>query len=130
VIANRTPSKAMELALLFNDLGPVTGYGFEELAGQQFDIIINATAAGLQGAVPPLPDGVLASGSWCYDLMYGAELPAFARWARQQGATQSLDGLGMLVEQAAESFLLWRGIRPDTQLVIAALRNVAGRGSV
>ncbi|MEE4378881.1 MAG: shikimate dehydrogenase [Candidatus Competibacteraceae bacterium] len=130
VIANRTPAKALELALMFTDLGSVTGCGLDELAGQRFDVIINATAAGLSDSVPALPDGVLASDGWCYDLMYGDEPTAFVSWARQQGAARWLDGLGMLVEQAAESFSLWRGIRPDTQLVIATLRNVAGRGSV
>lgn len=122
VIANRTPARAVELALLFSGLGPLTACGFPELAGQRFDLIINATAAGLSGEQPPLPQGVLAEGGWCYDLMYGDSPTPFLHWAREQGAAAAVDGLGMLVEQAAESFLLWRGVRPETRPVIARLR--------
>lgn len=125
VIANRTVNKALELTLRFSDLGPVTGCGLAELAGRQFHLIINATAAGLSDAVPSLPEGVLAAGGWCYDLMYGHEPTAFVRWGREHGATQSLDGLGMLVEQAAESFYLWRGVWPETRPVIETLRGGA-----
>ena len=123
VIANRTASKAAELALRFGDLGPVSGCGFADLAGRRFDLIINATAAGLSDAVPPLPDGVLAADGWCYDLMYGREPTAFVRWGRERGAAQSLDGLGMLVEQAAEAFHRWRGVWPETKPVIETLRG-------
>lgn len=123
VIANRSAGKALELALRFSDLGRVSASGFAELEERQFDLIVNATAAGLSDAVPPLPAGVLAAGGWCYDLMYGDEPTAFVRWGREQGAAQSLDGLGMLVEQAAESFHLWRGVWPETGPVIAALRR-------
>jgi shikimate dehydrogenase len=123
VIANRTAGKALELALRFSDLGPVSGCGFAELAGRQFDLILNATAAGLDDAAPLVPDGLLAAEGWCYDLMYGREPTAFVRWGLERGAVQSLDGLGMLVEQAAESFHLWRGVWPDAQPVIAALRS-------
>jgi shikimate dehydrogenase len=123
VIANRTPSKAMEMALLFADLGRLSGCAFPELEGSSFDLIINATTASLQGEVPSLPKGLLAEGGWCYDLMYSAEPTAFVRWSHQQHAQRALDGLGMLVEQAAESFFLWRGIRPDTRPVIAKLQG-------
>jgi shikimate dehydrogenase len=123
IIANRTAGKALELALRFSDLGPASGCGFAELAGRRFDLILNATAAGLNDAAPLVPDGLLAAEGWCYDLMYGREPTAFARWGREQGAARSLDGLGMLVEQAAESFHLWRGVWPETQPVIAALRG-------
>ncbi len=123
VIANRTAGKALELALRFSDLGPVSGCGFAELAGRRFDLILNATAAGLNDVAPPVPDGLLAAEGWCYDLMYGREPTAFVRWGHEQGAARSLDGLGMLVEQAAESFHLWRGVWPETQPVIAALRS-------
>jgi shikimate dehydrogenase len=125
VIANRTPEKALDLALLFSDRGPVSGCGLTALAGRRFDLIINATAAGLADQTPPLPEGVLAEGGWCYDLMYGDVPTAFTRWGRAHGAAQALDGLGMLVEQAAESFLLWRGVRPATAPVIALLRRNA-----
>lgn len=123
VIANRTPTKAVELALLFGDLGSVSGCGFADLEGLRFELIINATAAGLGGEVPRLPEGILADEGWCYDLMYGDQPTAFVRWALEQGAARALDGLGMLVEQAAESFLLWRGVRPRTAEVIARLRG-------
>jgi shikimate dehydrogenase len=122
VIANRTPDRAHELAQLFSSLGPVMGAGFNEVPHTPFDLIINATAASLQGEVPPLPDEVCTENSWCYDMMYGAEPTAFVRWGEAHGAAKSIDGLGMLVEQAAESFHYWRGVRPDTQPVIEMIR--------
>lgn len=123
VIANRTASKAEELATLAADLGEVTGTGYDTLEGQCFDLIINGTAASLQGEVPPLPEGVLAKGGWCYDMMYSAEPTAFCLWAQENGAEKSIDGLGMLVEQAAQSFLIWRGVEPDSQAVIKQIRE-------
>lgn len=123
VIANRTPMRAAELAAAFRDLGPVAGGSFEALAGDSFDLVINATAASLHDEVPPLPAGLLTAQASCYDLMYGARPTAFLRWARAAGARQALDGLGMLVEQAAESFYIWRGVRPDTAPVIETLRR-------
>lgn len=122
VIANRTDVKAIELAGLFSDLGHISGCGLDELAGQQFDVVVNGTAASLQGQVPPLPDDLLAANASCYDMMYSTEPTAFQLWAQARGAAQALDGLGMLVEQAAESFSLWRGVRPETEAVIARLR--------
>ena len=123
VIANRTPGKAVELARAFCDLGHVEGCGLPDLEGQPFDIIINATAASLAGEVPALPDSIVTPASWCYDMMYGDRPTAFMDWALARGAARALDGLGMLVEQAAESFYLWRKVRPDTAPVIAALRK-------
>lgn len=122
LIANRTVDKAVELATAFADLGEVTASSYDDLAGQQFDIIINATAASLQGKLPPLPDNILAQAACCYDMMYGATPTHFMQWATAQGAVNVLDGLGMLVEQAAESFYFWRGVRPDSQAVINTLR--------
>lgn len=122
VIANRTAAKAQELAQLVADLGNVTGGGYDELDDQSFDLIINGTAASLQGEIPPLPDNILANNAWCYDMMYGAEPTAFCVWAQAQGAAKSLDGLGMLVEQAAESFRIWRGLEPDSNMVIKQIR--------
>ena len=122
VIANRTPEKAVELARMFCDLGHTEGCGLDDVAGQSFDLIINATAASLAGLVPALPDSVVSTDSWCYDMMYGDKPTAFMDWARQRGAARCLDGLGMLVEQAAESFYLWRTVRPDTRAVIQQLR--------
>lgn len=122
-IVNRTQDRAVVLARTFSRLGTVIGCGFDELGDTRYDLVINATAASLQGELPPMPDEVLAAGAWCYDLMYGAQPTAFMIWARQRGAAKVSDGLGMLVEQAAESFQLWRGVRPDTAPVIAALRQ-------
>lgn len=122
VIANRTAERAVALADAFRDLGPVEGCGLPEPAGQTFDGIINATAASLAGAVPALPASIVTAHSWCYDLMYGDRPTAFMAWALAHGAGRVMDGLGMLVEQAAESFYLWRKVRPATGPVIAALR--------
>ena len=125
-VANRTASKAQDLAETLSDTGRVRGFGLEALAGRHFDLIVNATAAGLHGAVPEIPADLLAPGGWCYDMMYGSEPTAFVLWGREHGAEKSLDGLGMLVEQAAESFLLWRGVRPSTGPVIRLLRQAGG----
>lgn len=123
MIANRTPDKALELAAEFSGVGAVTGGGLPALAGKSFDLVINATAASLRNELPPLPEGVVVPGGWCYDMMYSAQPTIFMRWAYEHGADKVLDGLGMLVEQAAEAFYLWRGVRPQTAPVIAALRK-------
>ena len=122
VIANRTAARAVELARHFCDLGRVEGCGLDDVDGHVFDLVINATAASLHGEVPALPGGIIGTGTWCYDMMYGNEPTAFMHWAGQLGAAVTADGLGMLVEQAAESFHLWRKVRPDTAPVIRALR--------
>lgn len=121
VIANRTLSRAQALAAAFSDL-PIAAAEFADLAGERFDVVINGTSAGLDGEIPPLP-ATAAAGAVCYDMLYGDAPTPFLRWAAAQGAAQAIDGLGMLVEQAAEAFLLWRGVRPDTAPVIAALRG-------
>ncbi|KAB7624400.1 shikimate dehydrogenase [Alkalilimnicola sp. S0819] len=123
LIANRTPARAEELAAHFQGQVPVQGMGYPALAGETFDIVINATSAGLSGELPPLPEALLAAGAGCYDMVYAAEPTAFVRWARARNAGFACDGLGMLVEQAAESFRLWRGAMPDTAPVIALLRR-------
>lgn len=120
-IANRTVDKSMQLAAEFAHKGAVTGCGFSELAGQTFDLIINATASSLTGELPPLPAGLLAAQGSCYDLAYGNDKTVFVRWGEDQHAHKSVDGLGMLVEQAAVAFALWRGVHPDTQAVITLL---------
>jgi shikimate dehydrogenase len=117
-IANRTPRRAEELAGHFRN---VKGGGYGDLAGESFDVLINATSAGLANEAPPLPQGIFAPGAFAYDMVYGRDTP-FLALARAAGAATS-DGLGMLVEQAAESFQLWRGKRPDTAPVLAALRG-------
>ena len=121
VVANRTVSKAEALVADFAGHGKLLASGFETLQGQQFDVVLNATSASLSDQLPPLPEAILAEQACCYDLAYGNQPTAFVRWGQQQGAARSLDGLGMLVEQAAEAFALWRGVRPDTQAVIALL---------
>jgi shikimate dehydrogenase len=120
VLVNRTSEKAEHLAQLFDK--QITACGYNDLEGQSFDIVINATSASLAGHVPDLPATIFTPGALAYDMMYGAET-AFMAWAKIHGASRIADGLGMLVEQAAESFTLWRGIRPETRTVIAQLRN-------
>ena len=123
IIANRTAPKAYAMAQGLMTYGQIAGCGLDELEGMQFDLIINGTAAGLDGELPGIPDGILAKGGWCYDMMYASQATAFQLWGRQHQASRALDGLGMLVEQAAESFRLWRGILPDTAPVIRLLRD-------
>jgi shikimate dehydrogenase len=122
VIANRTVSRARELADRFADAGPVEASDFVSLRSG-FDIIINATSASLNADLPPVSPAVFGARTLAYDMMYGKEPTVFMRFAREHGAT-ARDGLGMLVEQAAESFFVWRGVRPDTAPVFAALRSM------
>lgn len=121
-IANRTADKAVTLAGAFADIFTVDGGNFANLAGRSFDRVINATSASLGGESLPLPPGIFAPGSLAYDMMYGKGETPFLRQAREAGAAYCADGLGMLVEQAAEAFQVWRGVRPDTQPVLAELR--------
>lgn len=122
-LVNRTQSKAVELCDLFSAHGDMQAYSYDELSESiHFDIIINATSAGLSGEVPPLPPALVQE-SYCYDMIYAAQPTDFMRWAEVNGAAQTRDGLGMLVEQAAEAFQIWRGIRPETEPVLAALRK-------
>jgi shikimate dehydrogenase len=125
-IANRTAATAAELAEAFSDLAPIEGGGMDTLQDRNFDLILNATAASLSGQLPELPAGLLAAGGHCYDLAYGRAPTPFVRWGEQAGAALSVDGVGMLVEQAAEAFALWRGIRPATAPVIRLLNQARG----
>ncbi len=125
VIANRTTDKAQALVRHFAGHGPLRACGDAQLAGTSFDLVINATSASLSGALPSLPDGVFAAGSLAYDMMYGQGETPFLAFARAQGAASLADGLGMLVEQAAEAFHVWRGVRPASAPVIAMLRAAA-----
>lgn len=123
VIANRTVSKAEALVQRFAAHAEgcqLAGSGYEALTEQRFDVVINATSAGLTDTMPPLPDAAFAPGALAYDMVYGKATP-FMAFARTHGATV-VDGLGMLVEQAAESFFIWRGVRPLTAPVIEMLR--------
>jgi len=122
-IANRTPDKAKDLAVDFSDAGNIEGGGYEHIPEIKFDVVINATAASLQGDLPPLPDSLLNENASCYDMMYGAKATPFMQWAIQHNAKKVLDGLGMLVEQAAESFYIWRDVKPETKPVIEKLRQ-------
>ena len=122
-IANRTVEKAVALERRFAPFGPVEGGAYVRLSGRQFDLVINAPSASLTGELPPLPPRVFASGSLAYDMVYGNEPTRFLVHARASGAGQVADGLGMLIAQAAESFFLWRGVRPDTGPVIEQLRR-------
>ena len=122
LLVNRTVGKAVQLAQDFSGLGPVAGGGFDSLEGRRFDLLINGTSASLSGDLPPLSDSLLTERSCCYDMMYGSEPTVFMRWAAQHTAWAVADGLGMLVEQAAESFYIWRQLRPQTRPVIAELR--------
>jgi shikimate dehydrogenase len=128
VIANRTPARAEALAT--RHAGHAARHGVElqaatlDACGRGFDAVINGTAASLQGAGSPVGGEVLAPGALAYDMMYGPAARPFLDWAAEHGAT-GRDGLGMLVEQAAEAFLVWRGVRPDTAAVLAELRAAA-----
>lgn len=124
VVANRTVSRAKELVDIFSDRGNISACGFDELAGSSFDIVINGTSASLQGEVPPLPKNLLNKNACCYDLMYAMSDTPFILWAKAHGANRAIDGLGMLVEQAAESFFIWRGVRPETNNIIHDIRKM------
>ena len=125
MIANRTAERAETLAAEWAAAPiPVSGGGYAQAAGTPWDVIINGTSTGLSDEMPALPsETVLAEGCCCYDMAYGKGPTPFMRWAVEQGARDARDGLGMLVEQAAESFYLWLGEYPDTQPVIADLRQ-------
>lgn len=127
VIANRTSSRARDLAEQFQkqvkSAESLQGIGFDELDNHSFDIIINATAASLNDELPPIPDSSVANAEMVYDMMYGKQPTGFMLWAQQQGAAKTSDGLGMLVEQAAESFFIWREVKPETRPVINSIRE-------
>ncbi len=125
-IVNRTLGKAEELAGLFSKYGDIRACSYQALGDgktKKIDWIINATSASLEGELPPISHNILSNESACYDLMYGSDETVFCQWARRAGVTKVMDGLGMLVEQAAESFYLWRGARPTTNKIILELKN-------
>lgn len=121
VIANRTVERALELARIGTGRGAVTGCGYDDLAGQKFDLVFNATSASLRSELPPVQATVFAAGALAYELAYGKGLTPFLRLAQDAGVTRLADGVGMLAEQAAEAFAWWRGVRPDTRQVIDLL---------
>jgi shikimate dehydrogenase len=125
IIANRTAERAIAFAADFQDLGAVQGCGFDEVGDEPFDVVINATSASLAGQVPAIPPSVIKADSVCYDMAYSKGDTPFLKWARANGCPHAVQGWGMLVEQAAESFQLWRGVRPQTAPVLEALRERA-----
>jgi shikimate dehydrogenase len=120
-IANRTPERAKQLAEEFSDLGEISASGFDAVEDRPWDILINATAASLAGEVPELPERCVGRDTVCYDMAYGRGDTTFMRWAAARGSERAYKGWGMLVEQAAESYLLWHGVRPETRPVMGAL---------
>jgi shikimate dehydrogenase len=127
VIANRSAARAAALAADFAADRPLAGIGLEAARGP-FDLVVNATSASLAGEVPALSGDAIGPASFCYDMAYGTGPTAFMRWAGERGAAGVADGIGMLVEQAAESFELWRGVRPPTAPVLAELRRQLAAG--
>lgn len=125
-IANRTLDKAQILANHFSRSGPVSACRFNVVpVTEKYDLIINATSAGVKGEAPPYPAAAIAPDTLCYDLSYGLKPTPFSVWAREQGAEMSVMGWGMLVEQAAESFHIWRGVRPETAPVLKQMKITA-----
>lgn len=122
VVANRTLSKADALVELFKDDGLIESAAFESLA-EEFDLVINGTSASLSGSLPPIPALCIGDSTVAYDMMYGSEKTVFNQWAEKAGAAKTIDGLGMLVGQAAEAFRVWRGVMPETKSVMALLRQ-------
>ena len=123
-LANRSPDKAIALARDFGNQGNIQAVSFDALGAREFDLVINGTAAGLGNEVPDIPESVVAEHTVCYDMMYDLKTAtAFVEWAQSCGAARAVDGLGMLVEQAAEAFSIWRGVRPATARVIHSLRQ-------
>lgn len=116
-IANRSIERARDLAGRFGKLGKILPCRFDELEGQRFDLIINATSAGLHGEMPPFPASMLTADTVCYDLSYAMADTPFVAWAKNHGVKHAHQGWGMLVEQAAEAFFIWRGVRPETKPV-------------
>jgi shikimate dehydrogenase len=125
VIANRTAERAKEMALAFTRLGSVQGVGFRDVSAPPFDVVINATSASLSGELPAVPTSVIGPETVCYDMAYGKTDTPFMRWALNHGCARAVQGWGMLVEQAAESFRVWRGVKPSTASVLTALKERA-----
>lgn len=124
VIANRTENKALALVEEFADLGPIRACPLLQLSQYSFDLVINGTSASLQGELVDLPGNILRENAFCYDIMYGKGMTPFLTWAKVHGAAMCVDGIGMLVEQAAESFYGWRNIKPDTSPVLSVLKKM------
>lgn len=122
-LANRTLAKAQQLAEQFCSNGNVRACGYNQLKSQRYDLVINATSASLSQDLPPIPDHIVDANSFCYDLAYSDHATVFMQWAQNLGVSGVSDGIGMLIEQAAESYSIWRGYRPDTEPVFNLLRS-------
>ena len=122
IITNRTFAKAQTLSSIFNELGNITACEMNKLSGE-FDLIINSTSASLHGEVPQISSDLIQPETAIYDMMYSTQATAFNAWAKKHGARKTIDGLGMLVGQAAESFAIWRGIKPSAKQVLIELRH-------
>ncbi len=131
LITNRTADKAIRLADDFSDLGNIKGCGLNDtestFSHSDFDIVINGTSASLKGDLPALPDSIFRENSCSYDMMYSAIATPFMQWSIDNGTKNAFDGLGMLVEQAAESFYLWRKVKPETRQVIKYIRKLLNK---
>jgi len=131
LITNRTAHKAVQLADDFSDIGNIRGCGLTDTGStyshNDFDIVINGTSASLQGNLPALPDSIFRKNSCSYDMMYAKQETPFMQWSASCGAENIYDGLGMLVEQAAESFFLWRKVKPETAPVIEQIRQLLNK---
>jgi len=123
VIVNRTLSRAEELEKKFKNKIDIKSFSYETLPNDIFDVIINGTSLSLSSEVPPISRNIINKNTFCYDLMYSSDKTVFIKWAIENGALRAADGLGMLVEQAAESFFIWHGVKPNTAKVIEALKN-------
>jgi shikimate dehydrogenase len=121
IIANRTLERAEQLVEDFGEFGKLEACSFDDLGERHFDLVINATSAGLDGEVPPFPESIIDADTVCYDLSYSMRETPFVKWAKRLGCKRVYQGWGMLVEQAAESFTLWRGVRPNTKDVLSRL---------
>lgn len=125
VIANRTAERAENLAKAFQKVGPVQGVGIRYVSGGAFDLVINATSASLTNELPPITSSIIGPETVCYDMAYGKHDTPFVQWSLQHGCARAVQGWGMLVEQAAESFRVWRGVKPSTAAVLSALKERA-----
>ena len=124
VIVNRTLSRAEELEKKFKNKIDIKSFSYETLPNDIFDLIVNGTSLSLSSEVPPVSRNIINKNTFCYDLMYSSDKTVFIKWAIENGALRASDGLGMLVEQAAESFFIWHGVKPNTAKVIEALKNL------
>ncbi len=126
-IANRTVDKAKQIAKIYAEQTSIAVFAYNDLPKTPYDFVINGTSLGLTGGLPPIPVEIVSAHTWCYDMIYGQGNTVFQQWSAEQGAEKALDGLGMLVEQAAEAFKIWRKCEPETAAVIQQLRQMMAK---